>query len=54
MLCFLWKLSRGLIRSYNIKWQRSDLRGLYALPAPLVRGAPVAVRRASKRISLHF
>ena len=39
MMCFLWKLSRGLISSYNLKWQRSDGRGLYAVPPPLVRGA---------------
>ena len=49
MLCFLWKLSRRLISGYNIKWQRSDRRGLYAVPTSLVRGAPVAVRRASER-----
>ena len=24
MVCFLWKLSRGLIRGYNLKWYRSD------------------------------
>ena len=35
MVCFLWKLSRGLISSYNIQWQRSDRRGLYAVPSPL-------------------
>ena len=24
MVCFLWKLSPGLIRGYNLKWHRSD------------------------------
>jgi hypothetical protein len=46
MLCFLWKLSQGLIGGYDIRWQCSDRRGRYALPAPLARGAPAAVRRA--------
>ena len=49
MLCFLWKLSRGLTSGYNIKWQRSDCRGLYSVPTPPVRGAPVVVRRARER-----
>ena len=49
MVCFLWKLSRGLISGYNLKWHRSDRRGLYAVPAPLARGAPAAVRRARER-----
>ena len=49
MVCFLWKLSRGLISGYNIQWQRSDRRGLYAVPAHLARGAPAAVRRARER-----
>ena len=49
MVCFLWKLSRGLISGYHLKWQRSDRRGLYAVPAPLARGAPAAVRRARER-----
>ena len=46
MICFLWKLSCGLIGGYNIRWQQSDRRGLYAMTAPLARGAPAAVRRA--------
>ena len=49
MVCFLWKLSRGFISGYNIQWQRSDRRGLYAVPAHLARGAPAAVRRARER-----
>jgi hypothetical protein len=49
MVCFLWKLSRGLISGYNLKWHRSDRRGLYAVPAPMARGAPAAVRRARER-----
>ena len=33
MVCFLWKLSRGLISGYKIQWQRSDRQGLYEVPA---------------------
>ena len=46
MICFLWNLSWGLIKGYNIGWQWSDRQGKYAVPAPLVRGAPAAVRQA--------
>ena len=46
MICFLWNLSCGLIKGYNIRWQWSDRRGKYAVPAPLVTGALSAVRRA--------
>ena len=49
MICFLWKLSRCLIVGYNIQWQWSNRRGKYAVSAPLVRGAPAAVRRARER-----
>ena len=46
MVCFLWKLSCGLVSGYDLQWQWSDRRGRYAVPAPLARGAPAAVRRA--------
>ena len=41
--------SLRLISGYNLKWQRSDRRGLYAVPPPLARGAPATVRRARER-----
>ena len=49
MVCFLWKLSQGLVGGYSLQWQWSDRRGRYAVPAPLARGAPSAVRRARER-----
>ena len=49
MVCFLWKLSRGFIRGYNLKWHRSDRRGLYAVPANLATGAPATVLRVRER-----
>ena len=49
IVCFLWKLSFGLISGYNVKWQRSDRRGLYAVPTPPNRGASAAVRLAIER-----
>ena len=49
MVCFLWKLSCGLITGYNMRWQWSNRRGKYAVPAALARGAPAAVRRARER-----
>ena len=49
MVCFLWKLSQGLVTGYKITWQWSDRRGRYAVPLPLARGAPGSVRRARER-----
>ena len=49
MVCFVWKLSQGLIGGYSLRWQWSDRRGRYVVPAPLARGAPAAVRRARER-----
>ena len=49
MICFLWKLSQGLVGGYSIQWNWSDRRGRYAVPAPLALSAPSAVRRARER-----
>ena len=49
MVCFLWKISRGLISGYNLKWHRSDRRGLCTVPTPLAKGVPAAVCRARER-----
>ena len=45
-ICFLWKLSQGLIDGYSITWQWSDRRGRYCVPHSVPIGVPAKVRRA--------
>ena len=45
-ICFLWKLSQGLIDGYSITWQWSDRRGRYCVPHSVPTGVPTKVRRA--------
>ena len=53
-ICFLWKLSQGLIDGYEITWQWSDRRGRLAVPTPIPRAAPSSVRSArEKSLSVH-
>ena len=43
-ICFLWKLSQGLVEGYSVTWQWSDRRGRFIVPANLNRNAPLSVR----------
>ena len=53
-ICFLWKLSQGLVEGYSISWQWSDRRGRLAVPANIPRKAPAKVRAArEKSLSVH-
>ena len=53
-ICFLWKLSQELVEGYDIKWQWSDRRGRFAIPAPIVKTASSKVRKARERsLSVH-
>ena len=45
-ICFLWKLSQGLVEGYSMKWQWSDRRGRLAIPATIPRKTPAKVRAA--------
>ena len=45
-IIFLWKMCQHLVKGYDVKWQWSDRRGQYAVPAPVQREAPAMVRRA--------
>ena len=42
-ICFLWKLSKGLVEGYSIDWQWSDRRGRLAIPKNISRSAPTKV-----------
>ena len=48
-ICFLWKLSQGLINGYTLKWQWSDRRGRFVIPNPIPHSAPAKVRQARER-----
>ena len=49
MMCFIWKLSQGLISGYSVKWQWSDRRGRFAVPNSVAVNAPAVVRKARER-----
>ena len=48
-ICFIWKLSQGLVEGYSIKWQWSDRRGRLAIPNNVSCTAHVKVRQARER-----
>ena len=48
-ICFLWKLTQGLISGYELKWQWSDRRGRLAVPHRIPRDAPSRVIKARDR-----
>ena len=48
-ICFIWKLSQGLVEGYSIKWQWSDRRGRLAIPNSVPRTAHAKVRQARER-----
>ena len=47
-ICFLWKLSQGLIEGYSVNWQLSERRGRYVIPNPIPKNAPSTVRKAGE------
>ena len=48
-ICFLWKLSQGLVEGYSIDWQWSDRRGRLAIPNSIPPNAPSMVKKARER-----
>ena len=48
-ICFLWKLSQGLISGYSVTWQLNDRRGRFAVPTTIPKTAPAKVRQARER-----
>ena len=53
-ICFLWKLSQGLVEGYSIPWQWSDRRGRLAVPANIPKKTCVRVKAArEKSLSVH-
>ena len=48
-ICFLWKLSQGLIKGFEVQWQWSDRRGRLAIPASIPGNAPTSVKHAREK-----
>ena len=48
-ICFLWKLSQGLVDGYSINWQWNDRRGRMAIPNDIPASAHSTVRKARER-----
>jgi hypothetical protein len=48
-ICFLLKLTQGLIKGYSITWQWSDRRGRLAVPTTIPRNANSSVKGAREK-----
>ena len=48
-VCFLWKISQGLVDGYSISWQWTDRRGRMAIPNAIPSSAPSKVKQARER-----
>ena len=48
-ICFIWKLSQGLVEGYSIKWQWGERRGRIAIPNSIPQSAHVKVKQARER-----
>ena len=53
-ICFLWKLTQGLIEGYSITWQWSDRRGRLAVPTNIPKNSHPTVKKAREMsLSVH-
>ena len=46
MIIFIWKVSMGLVKGYDMKFQHNARRGWLAVPHPVSQTTHVTVRRA--------
>ena len=46
MVIFLWKISQGLVKGYDVSFTSTERRGRTIVPSTVVRTSPSAVRRA--------
>ena len=46
MVIFLWKISQGLVKGYDVSFSSTERRGRTIVPSTVVRTSPSAVRRA--------
>ena len=45
-ICFVWKVSQGLVDGYSLEWSHSDRRGRTAVPKAIKNSAPSKVKKA--------
>ena len=45
-IIFIWKLSQGLLKGYNLLFQQNERRGLLVTVPPMAVNSPAAVRKA--------
>ena len=48
-ICFLWKVSQGLVSGYDVQWTNSERRGRTIVQPPYKQSAPAKVRSARER-----
>ena len=48
-ICFLWKVSQGLVDGYKVNWHWNDRRGRTATPNSIPKAAPSIVKQARER-----
>ena len=54
IICFLWKLSQGLVEGFEVQWTHSGRRGRMIVPTPLKSNASARVKNARERfITVH-
>ena len=46
MIIFLWKISQGLVRGYDVTFLHSERRGRTIVPNKIVKSSPASVRKA--------
>ena len=49
-IIFIWKLSQGLLKGYNLPFQQNERRGLTVTVPPMAANSPAAVRKASLQV----
>ena len=53
-ICFLWKVSQGLVSGYDVQWTNSERRGRTIVQPPYKHSAPAKVRSArEKSLGVH-
>ena len=48
-ICFVWKLSQGLVDGYSLTWQWNERIDRFATPNPIPPSAPSKVKQARER-----
>ena len=49
IICFLWKVSQGLVEGFEMQWMHSERRGRLAVLKPYRNSAPSKVKSATEK-----